>query len=114
MRAKEILLQDSINISKGNESILLKRQHQAQTYSFANRIRLASIALVPISLFYTISKRHTGRWVYRNIFFFNLLYCFASNIDILRFRTKLIKEFDCKESEFNSALFFYKNALLDR
>jgi len=113
MNARELILADSINVSKGGESLLKKRQHLARVYAVMSYYRLFSLLAVPTFLFLAVTKRHTGRTIYRNLFLISpFAYIFFENI-YQGLKRDIIKEYGCKADELNSQLFFYRYALLD-
>jgi hypothetical protein len=115
MNAREIILQDCVNLNKGEQSILEKRQEMANVFHLSRKIEKFSFFVVfPATLFFSITKRHTGRSVYRNLFLFNTVLFLFVNANTFALSQRLMKEYDCKSEDLNSRVSFYRNALLDR
>lgn len=113
MNAREIILNDCIEVSKGNPSPLKKNKKLAIGYSNLVDLRFFSFLAVPTYLYLSITKAHTGRTVYRNIFLLSLLSSYVFHCAVITQRNRLMTDFDCKEEDFAQNIFFYKNALLD-
>ncbi len=118
MNAREIILQDYVAKNNNEDSPLLKNNNLARKIHFFNKQRLFHFLLgIPITSFYWWSKRHTGRVVFRNLFFINLLFAFTLQISCTNFMLKAMKEWEITDTtdhaKFTELLYFYKNALLD-
>ncbi len=111
--SRQIFLEDAISREKTGQSPIKAKQSQATKFFWLKRLTYLSCCGLAVSCYMTIAKRYTNRKVYLSLFIGSLLSILVFKSLLDKYKTKLIKEFNCDEKNFGELVWFYHYALLD-
>lgn len=112
-RFRDVLLQDAIDIQKGEYSTLYRRYDVASTFKYLSYSRNFLALITGISLYLVINKRYAARSVYLAVFGISASLTFFVNQRIVSSTHTVMNELGADESNLKEKVDLYYYAILD-